>query len=127
VIELELNFNNSKSIYLQIIDGIKKRIAIKELLPGDKVMSQRDFAVIAKVNPNTVQRAYREMEAMNILETLRGQGTFVVKKEGLYDEIKKEMMDELITGFLSEMKSLGNSNDEILKQVKNKLSEKGGE
>lgn len=116
-----LEFDNTRPIYLQIIDVIKKQIIRGELKPGDKVLSQRDFAEKIRVNPNTVQRAYKEMENMSILETIRGQGTFICSRPEMLKEIKSEMANEVLTTFISDMRSLGFETDEIRDIVNNSL------
>ncbi len=70
-----MDFNTSVPIYLQIITAFKRRIATGSLggPGGDRLPSQRDLAIDLKVNANTVQRAYREMENLGgLVETLRG-------------------------------------------------------
>lgn len=113
-----MEFDNSKPIYLQIVDEIKKQLIRGELKIGDKILSQREFAQKMKVNPNTVQRAYREMENMNLVESIRGQGTFICEKPGLLDEIKEEMAENAMRYFLKEMKSLGIEDEKIVESVK---------
>jgi GntR family transcriptional regulator len=109
-----VEFNASQPIYKQIINDYKKRLIRGELKPGDKIPSQREYAEKARVNPNTVQRAYREMESMNMVETVRGQGTFVCISSNRLDEIKMEMAVGLIDHFISEMESLGYSFEVML-------------
>jgi len=116
-----LEFDSTRPIYLQIIDVIKKQIIRGELKPGDKVLSQRDFAEKIRVNPNTVQRAYKEMESMSILETIRGQGTFICNRPEMLKEIKAEMANEILTTFISDMRSLGFETDEIRDIVNSSL------
>ena len=98
-----MEFNNSKPIYLQIIDEVKKQLIRGELKIGDKIISHRESAQKMKVNPNTVQRAYREMEMMNLVETLRGQGTFICNRPEMLEEIKEEMAEKIMRSFLKEM------------------------
>lgn len=113
-----MEFNNSMPIYLQIIDDIKKQLVRGELKIGDKIVSQREYAQKMKVNPNTVQRAYREMENMNFLESLRGQGTFICNRPEMLEEIKEEMSESIMRNFVKEMKSIGFSDDKTLALVK---------
>ncbi|WP_099192736.1 GntR family transcriptional regulator [Tepidibacter mesophilus] len=113
-----MEFDNSKPIYLQIIEDIKKKLIRGEIKPGDKIPSQRELAKDIKVNPNTVQRAYREMESINLVKALRGQGTFICDEEELLNEIKKEMANEVLIKFVEEMKSLGFKDDEVIDLVK---------
>lgn len=113
-----MDFDHGKPIYLQIIDYIKKQIITGNLKIGDKVPSQRDLAQHLKVNPNTVQRAYREMENLQLTETIRGQGTFIVKRKELLKELQEEMASSLLKNFIIEMRSLGYDDQGILRLVK---------
>lgn len=122
--DLKIEIDKSKSIYTQIIDGIKKSIIRGELEPGSQIPSQRDFAALVQVNPNTVQRAYREMERMGLVETLRGQGTFVCKREGLLEELKSEMAQNILCSFITEMRSLGYIDRDIIELIRRNLEKK---
>ncbi|AOY77145.1 GntR family transcriptional regulator [Clostridium formicaceticum] len=112
-----MDFDHAKPIYLQIIDYIKKQIIRGDLKIGDKIPSQRELAQTLKVNPNTVQRAYREMENMHLTETIRGQGTFILEKKELLEALKTEMAETLLKNFIIEMKSLGYENKEVVALV----------
>ncbi|CFW96789.1 Transcription regulator HTH, GntR [Syntrophomonas zehnderi OL-4] len=122
-----MEFNNSQPIYKQIIDDFKKKLIRGELKKGDKIPSQREYAEQVKVNPNTVQRAYREMESMNMVETLRGQGTFISISADRLEEIKMEMAVNLLDYFISEMESLGYSREDILKILSQENTNREGE
>lgn len=116
-----LNFDTTKPIYEQIIDYIKKMIVRGELKPGDKLPSQRELARKIEVNPNTIQRAYREMEILELVETRRGMGTFVKEDESMVITMKIEMAREAVSRFLEEMNSLGYTEEEIVKFINNEL------
>ena len=122
---MQIEFDNSKPIYLQIVDKIKKQLIRNELDIGDKIPSQRELAQQLKVNPNTVQRAYNEMEAMGMVETLRGQGTFICDKPGMLKEIKEEMIEDIMRRFFYDIKSLGYEDEEITDLI-NKWKIKSG-
>lgn len=122
-----MEFNNSQPIYKQIIDDFKKKLIRRELKEGDKIPSQREYAEQVRVNPNTVQRAYREMESMNMVETLRGQGTFISISADRLEEIKMEMAINLVDYFISEMKSLGYSREDMFKVLEQEQSRREGE
>ncbi len=104
---MQLNFNSSKPIYLQMVDEVKKSLARGELTPGDKIPSHKEQAQISKVNPNTVQRAYQEMEREGLTETLRGQGTFISNDVELLARIRSEMVLAATLAYLEEMRGLG--------------------
>lgn len=116
-IELDL----TRPIYQQIIDEIKRSVARGDLKPGDKLPSHRELAEKAGVNPNTVQRAYREMEQAELVETLRGQGTFVKDNPRLLKEIRTSMAHKALEAFIKEMRSLGFRDEEIIALVQDGL------
>ncbi|MGB4491467.1 MAG: GntR family transcriptional regulator, partial [Halanaerobiales bacterium] len=119
-----LNFDATKPIYEQIIDHIKKMIVRGELQPGDKLPSQRELAKDINVNPNTIQRAYREMELLELVETRRGMGTYLKEDENMVITIRNDMARDAVTNFLQEMVSLGYTGEEILVFLSNELSNK---
>lgn len=108
-----MDYDKSRAIYKQIIEDFQKQLVRKELGPGDKIPSQREYAQQVRVNPNTVQRAYQELERSGLVATIRGQGTFIQADEAMIDEIRQQMADNLLDHFLEEMSSLGYSEDEI--------------
>lgn len=116
---MKVNFDAAKPIYEQIIDEIKRMIVRGELNPGDKLPSQRDMARLIEVNPNTIQRAYREMEILELVETKRGMGTFVKEDDKMVSDIKTEMARDAAEKFFQEMRSLGFTKEEILKWIDN--------
>ena len=118
-----MDFSTSIPIYLQIIEEFKRQIAIGSLKPGDKIPSQRELALELKVNANTVQRAYREMEILGLVETLRGQGTFIFQNPRLVEETKTEMLTNLIDEFLQAMKSLGYKEEAVLELLKERCEQ----
>lgn len=116
-------FDENKPIYLQIMDVIKKQMISKELLPGEKLPSVRDLSKQLEVNPNTVQRAYIEMEREMLVYTKRGQGTFIVDEPGVSLKLRQEMVLDRVAKFVKEMEEFGFSHDELLKTIERYLSE----
>ena len=120
---LHIDFSTSIPIYLQIIEEFKRQIVTGLLKPGDKVPSQRDLAAQIKVNANTVQRAYREMEILGLVETLRGQGTFVCQNQGIMEETRHEMLTHLVDDFVRAVQALGLNEEAALEVVKTRFAE----
>ena len=112
-----MNYNNETPIYLQVIHDLKKKIVQGKIFPGEKLPSNRELAVLYKINQNTAARIYREMEAAGYCFTRRGIGTFISEEEKMTVNIKKEMADELLQNFIHEMKDLGYQKEEILEQI----------
>ena len=89
-----MEFQNNYPIYLQIADDIKRRIVIGELHPGDKLPSNTDLAVAYTVNPNTVQRIYRQLEVEGITFTRRGVGTFLSEDPELAERLRSTILEQ---------------------------------
>lgn len=116
-----MEFKANVPIYLQVIEDIKKKIVCGKIHLGDKLPSTRELAVSYQVNPNTAVRIYNEMELMGICYTRRGLGTFVTEETGIYESLKKEMARFRIEEYVSEMKELGYSGEEMIRAIKNYL------
>ena len=74
---IQLNYRDARPIYNQIIDGFRDQILAGILRPGDKLPSVRELASSLTINPNTIQRAYRELELQGWIATVPGKGCFV--------------------------------------------------
>lgn len=118
-----IEFNDKTPIYLQIMDIIKMDIVTGKLKAKDKLPSVREMAMNLKVNPNTLQRSYQELERLGIVYTQRGMGTFVGEEKNMVKDLKKEMAKEVIDSFILRMKSLGFTNDEIIDSVSSETME----
>lgn len=118
---MEINFNSKSPIYIQVMDSIKKEIASGILKNGDKLLSVRDMSQKIKVNPNTIQRAYNELEREEIAYTQRGMGTFVTRDSQKIKGIKKSMAFEIVNSFIKGMRSLGFSDEDIVQIIKESI------
>ena len=106
-----MEYNSNAPIYMQVMRELKKLMIKGELKPGQKMPSNRDLAVLFKVNQNTAARVYREMENEGCCYTRRGIGTFVSEEEEMFENLKSEMAEELLRNFMKEMKDLGFQKD----------------
>ncbi|GCD11492.1 GntR family transcriptional regulator [Clostridium tagluense] len=120
---MDTTFNDKTPIYLQIMDLIKMDIVTGKLKSNDKLPSVREMAINLKVNPNTLQRSYQELERLGIVFTQRGTGTFVGEEKNMVDNLKKEMAKEVIDSFILRMKSLGFTTNEIIESISNETRE----
>lgn len=112
-----MEYNSNAPIYMQVMRELKKLMIKGELKPGQKMPSNRDLAVLFKVNQNTAARVYREMENEGCCYTRRGIGTFVSEEEEMFENLKRQMAEELLGNFMKEMKDLGFRKDDIISQV----------
>ncbi|MBA2873751.1 GntR family transcriptional regulator [Thermaerobacillus caldiproteolyticus] len=111
-------FDATKPIYMQIMEKVNKKIVRNEWKAGDKLPSVREMAVQTGVNPNTIQRTYSELERMGIVETRRGQGTFVTENEEVIKRLREQLKQEIMSDFVRNMKELGFTIDEIVASLK---------
>lgn len=118
---MSVTFDNSKPIYLQLIDYFFQNICNGSLKLGEKLPSVRETAAEVGVNPNTVQRAYAEMERRGVVESRRGQGSFVTEDENELKLLRAELSEQHVTKFIQYMQNNGFSNAEILAQVETTL------
>ena len=112
-------FHSHSPSYLQIMEEVKRQIATGQLKPGDQVPSVRELAVLAGVNPNTMQKALSELEREGVLYSERTAGRFVAEKKG---NLRQGMKEKKVLAFIKNMKNLGFSNDEIVDAVKTALT-----
>ncbi|WP_125152954.1 GntR family transcriptional regulator [Clostridium rectalis] len=118
-----IRFDDKTPIYIQIMDYIKQGIVSGKLNRGDKLPSVREMATKFRVNPNTLQRAYQELERQGITYTQRGTGTFVKEDENMVDELKNNLASNIVNSFIEGMKKIGFSNEDIIKVISKKLKE----
>ena len=78
---IHLDYRDSRPIYTQIIDGFREQIATGVLQPGEKLPSVRELAAALAINPNTIQRSYRQLEVEGWIATVPGKGCFVCGSE----------------------------------------------
>ena len=119
-----MNYNAEIPIYLQVIQDIKKKMVQGRIIPGEKLPSSRELAILYKINQNTAARIYREMEMAGYCFTRRGIGTFISEEKEMFEKIKEEMADELLHNFMTGMKDLGYQKGDIISQIADYKEEK---
>ena len=112
-------------IYQQLVDGVKKAVARGILAPGDKLPSVRELAGRIAINPNTIAKAYQELEREGIIETLRGRGSFIaeVQARSIDREEKKRRMREMLEKVLVEAYYMQMEEEEVLAMVEEIIRE----
>lgn len=118
-------FDPSTPIYLQLGERIKNKIIRGEIDSGERLPSVRDLAIDSGVNPNTVQRTYRELEDLGIVEKRRGQGTFVTEDREILGRMRDELKDTHIRNFVREMDEMGYTMDEMMDGLRDYLKKNG--
>ncbi len=116
--------NSGQPIYVQIVERIRMQIISGELKAGEKIHSVRDLALIAGVNPNTMQKALAQLENEGLIITQRTMGRFITTDTQLILSQKDSVAKVIISEFFKKMGDLGISQDEALNMLTiNKESE----
>lgn len=115
---LQLNYRDAKPIYEQIKDGIRRLLLSNAIEADEKLPSVRELASSLAINPNTIQRAYRELEAEGYVYTKQGKGTFASATAMVCKMRKEELLVEF-DDVVSELFILGASVEELGNRMEN--------
>lgn len=113
---ISLNYRDSKPIYEQIRVGLINMISTGALNPGDKLQSVRELATQLAINPNTIQRAYRELEAEGFIYSVAGKGSFVADKREIVEGRKRKLMQSF-DDIVSQLSECGVGTEELVKRI----------
>lgn len=121
---IKLDYKDGRTLHQQIEDGIKELIISGILKIDEQLPSVRELSISLTVNPNTVQKAYKELEIAGFIYSVKGKGNFVAPvKENKNDKRVQELYDELRTT-IKELMFLGEKKEGIQNLVNNIYSEK---
>lgn len=109
---LSINARDARPIYEQVRDEMRKLIMSGAIAPDEKLPSVRELAASLAINPNTIQRAYRELESMGIIYTVAGKGAFASSGDAALEARRSELFDQ-IGEALAELRVLGVARDEV--------------
>lgn len=103
---LRMELNSREPVYIQVIRYFKERIASGVLEPGTEIPSRRELANTLKINPNTVQRAYKEMEELGLIYTEGNLPSKVTTNEKIIQEAKDALLQDAVISFVSTIETL---------------------
>ena len=112
-----LDYRDARPIYAQIYDGLRDQILAGILLPGDKLPSVRELAATLTINPNTIQRAYQQLEADGWICSQAGKGSFVSTVPVALSDEQRQLWAEL-DKLLAAATHLGISREEIIRHIR---------
>jgi GntR family transcriptional regulator len=119
-----LDLQSGVPLYRQLIDQVQAAIATEALVPGDQLPTVRQVAVDLEINPNTVMRAYREMEIRGILDTQQGTGTFVAQQTIDRDAIEHSRgLEQLVEEFAARAGAGGFNLEELMTALRDRVAE----
>ena len=119
-----LDLHSGVPLYRQLIDQVQAAIAGEALVPGDQLPTVRQVAVDLEINPNTVMRAYREMEIRGILDTQQGTGTFVAQQTIDRDALEHSRgLEQLVEEFAARAGAGGFNLEELMTALRDRVAE----
>ena len=122
-LQIKLDAKSGVPFYRQIIDQVKSAMATGEVGPGDRLPTVRQLAVDLSINPNTVARAYTELELTGLVETQMGSGTFVGQRPVERDEVeRKRLLDQVCQELLARASSHGFTLEDVLEALTQRKS-----
>ena len=119
---ISIDARSGVPFYRQIIDQVLLGIAAGQLHPGARLPTVRQLAIDLKVNPNTVSRAYRELEIRGVVNTQRGTGTFIAVEPGVAEDEAKRL--EFLEKFCNQMVADAGKNGFSLREVLDSLRDR---
>lgn len=119
-------FQTDRPIYAQLVEQVKQKMIAGVYPPGGKMPSVRELAAEASVNPNTMQRAFSQLEQEGLLYTQRTSGRFVTEDQGRIIAMKEELARELIRSFLENMEQLGYTSSQAQELIAKSRKEGAG-
>lgn len=117
------NLDSDRPIFLQIVERIQMDIIAGRYAPGDKLPSVRNLAAEAAVNPNTMQKAFQELERTGLVHSQRTSGRFITEDTTMIEDLKTSFANEKIHEFLTLMRQLGFENEQILDMINRNIKE----
>jgi GntR family transcriptional regulator len=116
---LQLDLHTGVPVYRQIIDQVRGGMAARTLAAGDQLPTVRQLAVDLAINPNTVMRAYRELELGGLIETHQGTGTFIANKKPEKNDAERERrLSQLANEFAARAGAAGFTVEEFIDSLR---------
>ena len=117
-LQIHIDLKSGVPFYRQIIDQVKAAIATETIAAGDRLPTVRQLAVDLSINPNTVSRAYTELELTGLVETQMGSGTFVGNRPVERDDVEsRRLLDQICQEFLSRVSTHGFTLNDVLENL----------
>src|SRR5690606_12798178 len=124
---MKIQFNHREPVYLQVIRYFKEEIARGNLEPGEEIPSRRELANQLKINPNTAQRAYKEMEEQGLIFTEGNMPSRITKDDAVLKQVREEVILEADSNFIQSIRAINVTLEEALQLVEKNFYRNEGE
>ena len=115
---MNIQFNKRDPIYLQVVHYFKQEIAIANLKPGQEIPSRRELANQLNINPNTAQKAYKEMENIGLIYTEGNLPSKITEDSTMLKKVRQDLISEATDNFLTALRPIKIPLDEIIELIK---------
>ena len=122
---MKIIFNKRDPVYVQVVQHFKQQIASGKFEPGEEIPSRRELANQLKINPNTAQRAYKEMEEAGLIFTEGNNPSRITKDEEILRNLRTELIEEAVEDFIKAVEPINLSIDELIALIKEKYEQRG--
>lgn len=116
-------FDKRSPVYEQIIEMYKQKIVSGDFQPGQEIPSRRELATQLKVNPNTVQRAYKEMEGLGLIYTDGNSLSKITDSRSKIQTLRQETLEDALQAFIETVRTIGLEDEAVLHLIKTRLKE----
>ncbi len=113
-----IDYKDTRPIYEQVVERFKTLILKGGMLPDEQMPSVRNLAMELSINPNTIQKAYAELERQDFIYTVKGRGSFVSGDGNLVEKRKKEYLEEILR-LARELLEIGMPKRELVLEIEN--------
>jgi DNA-binding transcriptional regulator YhcF (GntR family) len=120
---LEVKFNTRDPVYLQVVRHFKEEIAASRLAKGQVIPSRRELAGTLQINPNTAQKAYKEMEEQGLIVTEGNSPSRITSDERVLQSIRGELIADAVDAFVASIHNIRVPVDELLAIVKHRIED----
>lgn len=114
--------NTRDPVYEQVMNHFKVLLANGELQPGDEIPSRRELARVFKINPNTVQRAYKEMEEAQLIHTERNYPSRITTDESVLKRVREELLNYAVDTFVESIHLIQVPIEEVLTRIEDRFN-----
>lgn len=116
----QLALNNKLPVYMQIALHVKRQILLHNVASGERLPSRREIAAQLNVNPNTVQKAFKQMEEEGYVHTIGNQGSAIYIDEAILERLEAELTEELVGEFIASAKEIRLSFQKVIALISEK-------
>ncbi|PTQ84002.1 GntR family transcriptional regulator [Trichococcus patagoniensis] len=116
-------FDKRSPVYEQIIEMYKQKIVSGDFQPGQEIPSRRELATQLKVNPNTVQRAYKEMEGLDLIFTDGNSLSRITENQAKIQSLRQGILEDALLSFIDTVRTVGMEDEAVLQLVETRLKE----